>query len=107
MNIRKGRDIMKIYCNTDDLSAAVNIVSKAVSSKSSIPYLEGVLLEAECDRLYLTGNDLEICIKTSIPCNVADEGKIVLNCKMLSEIIRKLPKDVCEISVTEQSVVIS
>ena len=77
MNIRKGRDIMKIYCNTDDLSAAVNIVSKAVSSKSSIPYLEGVLLEAECDRLYLTGNDLEICIKTSIPCNVADEGKIV------------------------------
>lgn len=98
---------MKIYCNTDDLAAAVNIVSKAVSSKSSIPYLEGVLLEAECDRLYLTGNDLEICIKTSIPCNVSDEGKIVLNCKMLSEIIRKLPKDVCEISVTEQVVVIS
>ena len=98
---------MKIYCHTDDLSNAVNIASKAVSSKSSIPYLEGILLEAECDRLNLTGNDLEICIRTSIPCNVADEGKIVLNCKMLSEIIRKLPKDVCEIKTDGQSVVIS
>lgn len=98
---------MKIYCNTDDLSNAVNIVSKAVSSKSSIPYLEGVLLEAECDRLYLTGNDLEICIKTSIPCNISEEGKIVLNCKMLSDIIRKLPKDVCEIKTENAAVVIS
>jgi DNA polymerase-3 subunit beta len=98
---------MKIYCNTEELAGAVNIVSKAVLSKSSVPYLEGVLLEAECDRLHLTGNDLEICIKTSIPCNIADEGKIVLNCKMLSEIIRKLPKDVCEIKTEDSAVVIS
>ncbi len=98
---------MKFYCNTTDLSAAVNIVSKAVSTKSSVPYLEGVLLEAECDRLYLTGNDLEICIKTSIPCNISEEGKIVLNCKMLSEIIRKLPKDVCEIKTEDSAVIIS
>ena len=67
---------MKIYCNTEELQAAVNIASKAVSSKSSIPYLEGVLLEAECDRLYLTGNDLEIYIKTSIPCNISEEGNL-------------------------------
>ena len=98
---------MKIYCNTEELAQAVNIFSKAVSSKSSIPYLEGVLLEAECDRLYLTGNDLEICIKTSIPCNISEEGRIVLNCKMLSDIIRKLPKDVCEIKTEESAVVIS
>ncbi len=98
---------MKIYCNTEELAAAINIVSKAVSSKSSIPYLEGVLLEAECDRLYLTGNDLEICIKTSIPCNISEEGKIVLNCKMLSDIVRKLPKDVCEIKTEGPAVVIS
>lgn len=98
---------MKIYCNTEELIAAVNIVSKAVSAKSSIPYLEGVLLEAECDRLYLTGNDLEICIKTSIPCNISEEGKIVLNCKMLSDIIRKLPKDVCEIKTEDSAVIIS
>lgn len=98
---------MKIYCNTEELSAAVNIVAKAVSAKSSVPYLEGVLLEAEYDRLYLTGNDLEICIKTSIPCNIADEGKIVLNCRMLSDIIRKLPKDVCEIKTEDMAVVIS
>lgn len=98
---------MKIYCNTEELMAAINIVSKAVSSKSSIPYLEGVLLEAECDRLYLTGNDLEICIKTSIPCNIAEEGKIVLNCKMLSDIVRKLPRDVAEIKTEGAAVVIS
>ncbi len=98
---------MKIYCNTEELQSAVNIASKAVSAKSSVPYLEGVLLEAECDRLYLTGNDLEIYIKTSIPCNISEEGKIVLNCKMLSEIIRKLPKDVCEIKTEGPAVIIS
>lgn len=98
---------MKFYCNTQDLYSAVNIVSKAVSAKSSVPYLEGVLLEAECDRLYLTGNDLEICIKTSIPSNISEEGKVVLNCKMFSEIIRKLPKDVCEIKTEDQTVIIS
>ncbi len=98
---------MKFYCNTEELMAAINIVSKAVSSKSSIPYLEGVLLEAECERLYLTGNDLEICIKTSIPCNTAEEGKIVLNCKMLSEIVRKLPRDVAEIKTEGPAVIIS
>ncbi len=98
---------MKFYCNTEEIAAAVNIVSKAVSSKSSIPYLEGVLLEVEADRLYLTGNDLEICIKTSIPCNTSEEGRIVLNCKMLSDIIRKLPKDVCEIKTEESAVIIS
>lgn len=98
---------MKIYCNVEELIQAVNIASKAVSSKSSIPYLEGILLEAECDRLYLTGNDLEICIKTSIPCNISEEGKIVLNCKMLSDIIRKLPKDVCEIKTEQNAVIIN
>ncbi|MCD8049096.1 MAG: DNA polymerase III subunit beta [Clostridia bacterium] len=98
---------MKIYCNKDEIERGVNIVSKAVSSKSSVPYLESVLLEAEDERLYLTGNDLEICIKTSVPCNISEEGSIVLNCKMLSDIIRKLPNDVCEIKTEESAVVIS
>lgn len=94
---------MKLYCDTKILSEAVNIVSKAVSVKSNLPHLEGILLEAFGGILTLTSNNLEISIKKTISANISEEGKIVLNCKMFSEILRKLPEDVCEIMTNEKN----
>lgn len=94
---------MKFYCDSKKLSEAINIVSKAVSVKSPIAHLEGILLIAKGGTLTLISNNLEISIKTSISSNVSEEGSIVLNCKMLSDIVRKLPDDVCEISVNEKN----
>ena len=94
---------MKFYCDRKKLSEAINIVSKAVSVKSPVPHLEGVLLIASGGILTLISNNLEISIKTQISSNISEEGSIVLNAKMLSEIVRKLPDDVCEIAVNEKN----
>ena len=92
---------MKFFCDTKAFSEAINIVSKAVAVKSPIPHLEGILLTAKGGLLTLLSNNLEISIKTSISSNVEEEGSIVLNSKMLSDIVRKLPDDVCEVSSNE------
>lgn len=94
---------MKFYCDTKALCDAVNIVSKAVAVKSPIPHLEGILIEARGGVITLLGNNLEISIKTSVSANISEEGSIVLNSKMFSDIIRKLPQDVCEISTNEKN----
>lgn len=94
---------MKFYCDTKKLSDAINIVSKAVSLKSPIPHLEGILVEAEGGKITLTGNNLEISIRTSVSANVSEEGKIVINSKMFSDIVRKLPQDVCEITTNDKN----
>ncbi|MDO4563797.1 MAG: DNA polymerase III subunit beta, partial [Clostridia bacterium] len=95
---RKGMVIkMKFYCQKDELQKAINIASRAVATKAASPYFEGILLEARERVLYLTGNDLTVSVKTSIEANVAIEGSLVLNAKMFSDIIGKLPDDVVEI----------
>jgi len=93
---------MKFFCDTKAFSDAINIVSKAVAVKSPIPHLEGILLTATGGTLTLLSNNLEISIKTSISANISEEGSIVLNSKMLSDIVRKLPEDVCEVTTNEK-----
>jgi len=93
---------MKFFCDTKALSDAINIVSKAVAAKSPIPHLEGILLTAKGGTLTLLGNNLEISIKTSISANISEEGSIVLNSKMFSDIVRKLPQDVCELNTNDK-----
>ncbi len=93
---------MKFFCDTKLFSEAIGIVSKAVAVKSPIPHLEGILLTAKGGTLTLLSNNLEISIKTSISANVSEEGSIVLNSKMLSDIVRKLPEDVCEVTTNNK-----
>lgn len=81
---------MKFSCNSKALSDAVQGVSRAISSSSSVPVLQGVLLRAEGFKLFLTGYDLEIAITTSIEANVSDPGEIVLPAKLLSDMLRSL-----------------
>lgn len=94
---------MKFFCDTKNLSDAINIVSKAVCVKSPIPHLEGILLDAKGGTVTLLGNNLEISIKTTISANIQEEGSIVLNSKMFSDIVRKLPQDVCEITTNDKN----
>lgn len=83
---------MKFTCNTQTLSTACQNVQRAVSSKTSIPSLEGVLLKALGNELIITGYDLEIGITTSIEANVSQQGCVVLNAKVFSEILRRMPQ---------------
>ena len=69
---------MNIICDKTLLSAAIDGVSKAVTLRSTIPVLEGILLKAEGFQLTLTGYDLEMGIVTTIEANVKEPGEIVL-----------------------------
>ncbi|SHK28171.1 DNA polymerase III subunit beta [Hespellia stercorisuis] len=82
---------MKIICQKSNLVKGVSIVSKAVPSKTTMPILECILIDASTDFIKLTANDMELGIETTIEGEIIDRGIIALNAKIFSEIVRKLP----------------
>lgn len=88
---------MKISCSKTDLLNGVQIVYKAVPSKTTMTILECILIEAKEDRIKLTANDTEIGIETYIEGNIIEEGSICLDARMLQDIVRKLPDN--EVSI--------
>lgn len=81
---------MKIVCLKSNLLFAVSTAMKAVSSKTTLPILECILIEA-FDTIKLTSNDMELGIETYVEGTIQEPGKIALDAKLFSEIIRKLP----------------
>ena len=82
---------MKFVCGTAELSEACLNVQRAVSTKTSIPAVEGILIKAVSGQLILTGYDLELGINTAIKATVEEEGSIIINARILCDIMRKLP----------------
>ena len=82
---------MKIICTKSNLAKGVNIVSKAVPSKTTMPILECVLIDATMNTIKLTANDMELGIQTEIEGNIIERGMIAIDAKFFSEIVRKLP----------------
>lgn len=82
---------MKIICSKANLVKGVNIVSKAVPSKTTMPILECILIDASMDEIKLTANDMELGIETRIEGEITERGIIALNARIFSEIVRKLP----------------
>ncbi len=83
---------MKFSCEKALLSTAVSIASRAVAAKSSIPAMEGILIEADT-RLRLTGYNLETGIQATVPAEIKQPGSLVLSARLFGEIIRKMPDD--------------
>lgn len=81
---------MKLTFKKDDLLSGINIVLKAVSSKTTMPILECILIDATSNQIKLTGNDMELGIETVVEGTIEENGKIALEAKLFSEIIRKL-----------------
>lgn len=84
---------MKFSCEKALLLPAITTASRATAPKSSIPALEGILLEASAD-LRITGYNLETGIRTVVPADVAEGGTLVLSARKLGDIVRNLPDDV-------------
>lgn len=84
---------MKFICDRHILADAVTGVSKAVTQRSSIPVLEGILLKAEGFTLTLTGYDLEMGITTTVEANVQEPGEVVLSAKLLGDMVRRLSSE--------------
>ena len=84
---------MKLNCSQSKLAEAVTNVQRAVSSKTSLPALEGILIKAYKNQITLCGYDLEIGITTVIDADVITEGEIVVSAKLLGDIVRRLPEE--------------
>ena len=95
---------MKISCLRTDLANAVANVSRAVSTKATIPALEGVLIKAYGDHLNISGYNLEIGITTDIDATIKQEGEIVVSAKLFFDIVRKLPEEVVLIETDDRMV---
>ena len=82
---------MKITCNKNDLLKGVNTVMKAVPSKTTMPILECILIDASAAEIKFTANDMELGIETKVEGRILEKGIVALEAKLFSEIIRKLP----------------
>ena len=95
---------MRIICDSAELSKACMNVQRTVSNKSTIPALEGILIEAADGKVKLTGYDLEVGSVVVLDCEVYEAGKVVLNAKNLCDILRMVPEDVVSIDCDERNI---
>ena len=82
---------MKFICKKSDLLKGVNIVLKAVPSKTTMSILECILIDASTGQIKMTANDMELGIETVIEGDIQEKGIIAIDAKIFSEIVRKLP----------------
>lgn len=82
---------MKILCSKSNLLNGVQIVSKAVSNKTTMSILECILVDASKGQITLTANDMELGIETVIEGDILEKGIIALDAKIFLDIVRKLP----------------
>lgn len=90
---------MRFSCEKALLQSAIATSARATASKSSIPALEGILLEADTE-LRLTGYNLETGIRTVVPADVAEGGSLVLSARLFGDIVRRLPDDMVTVSTS-------
>ena len=81
---------MVIKCNKASIMSGISIVSKAVSSKTTKPILECILIEAKNGEIKLTANNLNLGIETYIESTIIEEGMVAINAKLFSDIIRRM-----------------
>jgi DNA polymerase-3 subunit beta len=84
---------LRITVSKDELVAALGVVSRAVSARTSVQILSGVLLEAQGSELRLAATDMELSLRANVPAQIEGDGAIVLPGKTLVDIARLLPAD--------------
>ena len=97
---------MKIICEKEKLLKGINAVVRGVPTRTTMPILEGILLQTNNNELKLTTYDLELGIEYNMECNVKEEGNTVVNAIMFSEIIRKLPDTDINIELNENNLLV-
>jgi DNA polymerase-3 subunit beta len=88
---------LKITCSKDDLVQALGVVSRAVSTRTSVQILSGILLEPHESGLRVAATDMELSLRATLPAQLQGDGSIVLPGKTFADIARLLPSD--EVSI--------
>ena len=92
---------MKIICSKTSLLKSVNISLKAVPSKTTMPILECILMDATTNQIKFTTNDMELGIETIVDGHIEEKGMVALDAKIFYEIIRRLPDN--DVTITTDS----
>src|ERR687885_2026839 len=93
---------MKIVCERDELVAKLSIVARAVSTRTVVQILSGILLRAEAGELHLAATDMELSLRTSLEAEVEGEGAVVVPGRLLLDIVRGLPESEVAIEHREE-----
>ena len=84
---------LRISCSKAELSAALGVVSRAVSTRGAVQVLGGILLQAENDRLTLAATDMEISLRASVSGEIEGDASVVVPGRLLTDLVRLLPDD--------------
>src|SRR5436305_14262413 len=83
---------MKVTCSKDELVAKLAVVGRAVSTRTAVQILSGVMLRAEAGELRLAATDMELSLRSSLEANVEGEGAAVVPGRLLVDLARLLPE---------------
>src|SRR5438067_742628 len=98
MGIR-SQTALKLTCQPSTLSSALQIVSRAISTRTTLPILNNILLETTPEGLSLTATNLEIGIRKLVPAEVLDEGTTTVPARLLTDFVSSLPDESLEMSL--------
>ena len=92
---------MKLTCQPSTLSSALQIVSRAISTRTTLPILNNILLETTGEGLALTATNLEIGIRKLVPAEIGEEGSTTAPARLLTDFVSTLPEQDLEMSLDE------
>lgn len=93
---------MKISIARSELLDALTVVTKGLSSRTTLPILSGILMSASGDEIVLQSTDLEISIRSTAKANVPSEGSVVVPGRLISDIVRSLPEAAITLDASER-----
>ncbi len=94
---------MKVSCTQEALSKALNIVGRAVATRTTLPIVTNVLISTEESSLRLAATNLEIGINYKMPATVEEAGSIAVPARLLTELVHSLPNERIEMDVSAQN----
>ncbi len=97
---------MRLRMDREDLSGGISTVTRALATRTTLPILEGILLETTPAGLRLVCNDTVLSIEDTVPVEVLEEGSVVVPGRMFSEIVRRLPEGKVELELVGDRVIV-
>ena len=94
---------MNFICEQQKLNSVLNIVSKAVSTRTTIPVLKGIMIKAEEGKVTFSASDLDFSIQDSCEADILEEGSIIVMARLFLDIVRKLPGDEVKIETDDEN----
>jgi len=95
---------MKFQCATAALRDAVQLIAPVCPVRTTLAVLSNIHIAAEAGVVQVTGTDLDVAVKTSVPAEVAKSGATTIPVRLLLDVLRRITADTIQISVDDNNV---